>query len=323
MKRCLFLLLTCASGAWVHAEPLSTQKSLEVLNRIAAAAKNLNYSGAYVYQRGAHIDTYQLVHIADEKGEAERRESLDGPPKVMLREGEKITCYLPDAKYVNLDRHSVTKLFPSLLPENLPDLLKVYAVIPSGEERVAALDAKVLLLEPKDALRYPYKLWYDPNSGLLLKAAMLKGAPEQPTEQFSFTQVQIGGVISRKQLQTKLRDQDFKSYAEMQMQAQVNPAAVEWTLKSVPSGFRLVKITKRSSESGALTHMMFSDGLSIVSLFIEPLLANQKPAQGLSVKETTYLYAKALGNFQLTVLGDAPEATVMQFANSVMPATLR
>lgn len=114
--------------------------------------------------------------------------------------------------------------------------------------------------------------------------------------------MQIGGVISRKQLQTKLRDQDFKSYAESKCKAQANPAAVEWTLKSVPSGFKLVKITKRSSESGALTHMMFSDGLSTVSLFIEPLLANQKPAQGLSVKETTYLYAKVLGSFQLTVL---------------------
>lgn len=323
MKRRVFLLLTCVSGAWVNADPFSPQKSLEVLTRIAASAKNLNYSGAYVYQRGAHIDTYQLVHIADEKGEAEKRESLDGPPKVMLREGEKITCYLPDAKYVNLDRHSVTKLFPSLLPENLPELLKVYAVIPAGEERVAAIDTKVLLLEPKDALRYPYKLWYDPNSGLLLKAAMLKGVPEQPTEQFSFTQVQIGGVISRKQLQTKLRDQDFKSYAEKQAQVQARPSVVEWTLKSVPSGFKLVKIMKRTSESGSLTHMMFSDGLSTVSLFIEPLQANQKPAQGLSVKETTYLYAKVLGDFQLTVLGDAPEATVMQFANSVIPAPTR
>ena len=94
-------------------------------------------------------------------------------------------------------------------------------------------------------------------------------------------------------------------------------------LKTIPPGFKLVKILKRSTEKGALTHMMFSDGLSTVSLFLEPLQANQKPAQGLSVKETTYLYAKVLGNFQLTVLGDAPEATVMQFANSVIPAPSR
>lgn len=323
MKRRLFVLLTCVSGAWVQAEPLSPQKSLEVLTRIAASARTLNYSGAYIYQRGAHIDTYQLVHISDEKGEAERRESLDGPPKVMLREGEKITCYLPDAKYVNLDRHSVTKLFPSLLPDNLPELLKVYSVIPAGDERVAAIDAKTLILEPKDGLRYPYKLWYDSSSGLLLKAAMLKGSPEQPSEQFTFTQIQIGGAINRKQLQAKLKDRDFKSYAEKQAQIQSNPSAVEWVLKTIPPGFKLVKILKRSTEKGALTHMMFSDGLSTVSLFLEPLQANQKPAQGLSVKETTYLYAKVLGNFQLTVLGDAPEATVMQFANSVIPAPSR
>lgn len=321
MKRCLLVFLVSASGSFVQAEPLSPQKSLEVLTRISTSVKNLNYSGAYVYQRGGNVDTYQLVHIFDDKGEAERRESLDGPPKVMLREGERITCYLPDAKYVNLDRHSVTKLFPSLLPENLSELLKVYSLTPIGDERVAAIDAKVVLLEPKDGLRYPYKLWYDPASGLLLKAAQLQSRQGQIMEQFTFTQLQIGGVINRKQLQPKLREQDFKTYAEKQNQEVAT--AAEWDLKAIPSGFKLVKVVKRNSEKNTLTHMMFSDGLSTVSLFIEPLKPNQKPAQGLSVKESTYLYSKPLGNFQLTVMGDAPEATVMQFANSVAPHPAR
>src|SRR5690349_19375069 len=124
MKRGWLFSLACLLAGNAHAELLSPQKSLEVLNKIAEAARSLNYSGSYVYQRGSQVDSYQLVHIDDDKGEAERRESLDGPEKVMVREGERISLFMPDAKYVNLDRHSVTKLFPALLPENPAELLK-------------------------------------------------------------------------------------------------------------------------------------------------------------------------------------------------------
>lgn len=324
MKRGLLFLIACFSALYAQAEPLSQQKSLEVLGRIVDAARSLNYSGAYVYQRGNQVDSFQLVHLEDEKGEAERRESLDGPPKIMLREGDRITCYLPDAKYVNLDRHSVTKLFPGLLPEKPAELLKVYHVHMLGDERVAAIDSKVLLLEPRDSFRYPFKIWYDPVSGLMLRAAMMqeRAGQMQALEQFSFTQLQIGGAISRKQLKPNLRERDFKTYAE-QRSSQVVAGPSEWEIKAVPSGYHLVKVMKRNSAKGELTHMMFTDGLSTVSLFIEPLSPKQKPMQGLSVKEATYLYARPVGNFQLTVLGDAPEATVMQFANSLSPRSLK
>lgn len=324
MKRCLLLVLTCCSVSFAQAEPLSSQKSLEVLNRIISAARNLNYQGTYVYQRGNQVDSYQIIHLEDEKGEAERRESLDGPPKVMLREGERITCYMPDAKYVNLDRHSVTKLFPALLPDNPSELLKIYSVRLLGEERVAAIDSKVLLLEPRDSFRYPFKLWYDPESGLLLRAALLsnRGGQTQALEQFAFTQLEIGGEITRKMLKPNLKEQDFKAYAEQQARSEVN-APVEWDLKGVPAGYELVKIVKRQSARGQLTHMLFSDGLSSVSLFIEPLNPKQKPMQGLSVRDATHMYARTVGGYQLTVLGDAPEATVVQFAKSLAPRASR
>lgn len=324
MKRCLLLLIACCSATWAQAELLSPQKAQDVLNRIVTAARSLDYIGTYVYQRGNLVDSYQIVHLEDEKGEAERRESLDGPPKVMLREGERITCYLPDAKYVNLDRHSVTRLFPALLPDNPAELLKVYQVNVLGDERVAAIDSKVILLEPKDPFRYPFKLWYDPVSGLLLRAALMqnRAGSLQAIEQFSFTQLQIGGVVTRKQLKPSLKEQDFRAYAEQRAREAVN-VPVEWEMKGIPSGYQLVKVLKRSSSRGQMTHMMFTDGLSSVSLFLEPLNPKQKPMQGLSVRDATYMFARTVNNYQLTVLGDAPEATVVQFGNSLSPRASR
>lgn len=322
MKRCLVFLFVLGSALQARAEVLTPARSLEVLNRIVNAARSLDYTGTYVYQRGNQVDSYQLVHLFDDKGEAERRESLDGPPKVMLREGERITCYMPDAKYVNLDRHSVTKLFPALLPDNPAELLKVYNVHLLGDERVAAIDSQVLLLEPRDGFRYPFKLWYDPESGLMLRAAVMQNRQGQlqAIEQFSFTQLQIGGNVSRKLLKPNLREADFRAYNEQHSAPRQDPDEVlqDWEIRNVPTGFHLVKVVKRTSGRGQLTHMIFTDGLSTVSLFIEPLNPKQKPMQGLSVKDSTYLYARPVGSYQLTVLGDAPEATVMQFASGVL-----
>ena len=158
----------------------------------------------------------------------------------------------------------------------------------------------------------------------MLRAAMLQGrsGQMQALEQFSFTQLQIGGVVTRKQLKPSLREQDFKAYSEQQVAGKV-ASPNEWEIRGAPHGFHLVKVMKRGSSRGEVTHMLFSDGLSTVSMFLEPLNPKQKPMHGLSVKEATYLYARPIGSYQLTVLGDAPEATVMQFANSLTPRSSR
>ena len=317
MKWCSGVLVVASLVSLpVFAEVLPPAKAQSLLVRMVEAARKLDYAGSYVYQRGGRIEAFQLVHIEDAKGEAERRESLDGPPKLMLREGENITCYMPDAKYVNLDRHSVTKLFPALLPDDVGDLLKVYDVQTQADERVAGIDAQVVLLTPKDGLRYPYRLWFDPASGLIVKATLLAPNLESIVEQFSFTQLQVGGNISRKDLKPHLKDRDFKVYAAAEKRR--NNAIKDFDIRGVPAGYRLVNVATRSMPSGELTHVMFTDGLSAVSVFIEPLSREQKAVQGHSAQDATHMVAKAVGNFQITVMGEAPESTIQQFAKGVV-----
>ena len=321
MKRRMTLPLACLFAVAAQAEPLTPQKSLEILTRVVHAARGLNYTGTYVYQRGSQVDSFQLVHIDDDKGEAERRESLDGPPKLMLLDGDRITCYMPDAKYVNLDRHSVTELFPDLLPDNLNDLLSWYRVEDAPGERVAGMDANVLWLQPRDQLRYPYKLWYDNNSGLLLKAAVMSPQGPEALEMFAFTQVDIVNTLSRNQLRPHLKEADFKAFSSAHSQDNVAPQIPEhWDVHGVPAGFRLVKVVRQQQPGrGEKLHLMYSDGLAPISIFIEPLQSNEKPMVGMSVKESTHILAKVIGSYQLIVLGEAPEATIMQFANAVSP----
>ena len=59
--------------------------------------------------------------------------------------------------------------------------------------RIAGYDCQAIVLRPRDNLRYGYRLYADTASGMLLKAGTVDPAGE-PVEQFSFTQLAIGGV---------------------------------------------------------------------------------------------------------------------------------
>lgn len=312
---CIALICTPAFAA----EVLSNADASMLLKRFAGAAKQLDYEGVYLYQRGGVIDSYQIVHIKDQKGEGEKRESLDGPPKLMLRENDHITMYLPDAKKLDLDKSAVNKLFPGLIPDNPQALLDVYYFVRQPNERVAGIDANAVVMEPKDQFRYSYKLWYDNKTGLLLKAAMFH--PQRGIlEQFTFTQLQIDEKLDRKDLKPSLSDKDFEKYASLNSPIDPPPQH-NLEIKGLPAGFKVVKQSSRRmhGKSEPVSHWLISDGLSTVSIFAEPLSANQKPREGMSSKDGVSMGSKGIANLQITVMGEVPDTLVQQIINSVIP----
>jgi sigma-E factor negative regulatory protein RseB len=65
-----------------------------------------------------------------------------------------------------------------------------------------------------------------------------------------------------------------------------------------------------------VSHIVYSDGLAAVSVFIEPL-PKGRPAQSLSHQGAVNIYMRPVADHMVTVLGEAPAATVMQIANSL------
>jgi sigma-E factor negative regulatory protein RseB len=75
-------------------------------------------------------------------------------------------------------------------------------------------------------------------------------------------------------------------------------------------------------KSGPVTHVIFSDGLAFVSLFIEhvakPTKEKPTPKNVLTTTGNTSFYANVNSGHLVTVMGDVPEATVVQIANAVV-----
>lgn len=285
------------------------------LQTIAAAARQMTYSGTFVYRYGNRIETSRIIHVADINGEHEKLQALDGTPREIIRKNEEVFCYTPRNKVLTIEKRKVRQAFPGLpSPQALPALLENYIIKKGEPERVGGYECQVVILQPKDALRYGHKFWADSKTGLLIKASMFN-EQNQMIDQFMFTQLTIGGPIDMELLKPQMEGAEI-----IQLPDTANSAGSKsgWIVKQLPPGFKKIMETRRMMPRKSLpvNHIVFSDGLATVSVFIEPA-ANTKSDQGLTSQGAVNVYTKPAGEHQLTVLGEVPAAAVVQMGNSL------
>ena len=69
----------------------------------------------------------------------------------------------------------------------------------------------------------------------------------------------------------------------------------------------------------AVEHLIYSDGLSSVSIFIEPRQGKDEMAEGSSRRGSVNAYTRLLPRQRVIVLGEVPLITVKQIADSIIP----
>ncbi len=301
----------------------SSDPSIEVLNllqKIAAAPRQHNYIGTFIYSSGHYIETSRIVHMLNQDGEHEKIEILDGSPREIIRNNDEMRCYLPESKTIVAEKRWLRKVFPALLPEPLSNLNDNYIISKGEPERISDYECQVIVLEPKDDMRYGHRLWVDPHTGLLLKAAVVdKG---HVVEQFVFTQLKIGGEIDKEMLKSKYFAETAGWRTTNLVSSTMGNKKLGWQVNNPPAGFKKIIEMKRnlSGKSTPIGHIALSDGLAAVSVFIEPMEKNSPPpAQGLFPGYGAInIYARIVADNMVTTVGEVPPATVMQIGNSVI-----
>jgi len=271
MSRALALLALSASLSL----PAYAQQQLDAaawLQKMVVAAQKLNYTGTFTYQSGGSAETSRITHVVAANGEQEKLEVLDGSPREVLRTNDEVRCFLPEDKTVIIERRWQYKGFPALLPSSFGGLGEYYKIHKGELSRVAGLESQLIILEPRDALRYGHLFWADTNSGLLLKARMVDERNDT-IEQFAFSQVQIGGTINRDLLKSRFAEQSTHWRVQNAHAAETLPAGGDWVFKTQLPGFRKSAGMKRQTARAGVeaAHFVFADGLASISVFIEPL----------------------------------------------------
>ena len=285
--------------------------ALDWLNRAATAAKQQNYSGVYVYHHGEHVEVLRVSHRIDAKGEQEKVEVLDGTPRQFLRINNDVYCHLPDGKHVRLERNAPRRFFPALLPGQPATLLAYYDAKLGGSERVAGRPCQVVMLEPRDGYRYAYNLWLDKQTGLPLKSRIVN-QNGSVVSMFVFSEIQVGRApdaeLFRNDMAGKL----------IQKASLDQPARVAWNV-TPPPGFEQVQAAVRAlpGKQEPVTHLVFSDGLSVLSMFVEPINPRIQRMHGLSAEGAIGVYAREVDGYSVTTLGEVPNTALIETGNSV------
>lgn len=286
------------------------------LKTVALAGHQTDYSGVFVYQYGSHVEVSRIAHVVGADGEYEKLESLDGPKHEIIRLHGQVWCY-SNHKMVQVDSQKGQGQFPLMMPEQLSALSENYQVKELDVERVAGFNTQVVLLQPKDNLRYAHKLWVHTDSGLLLKSAVLNDR-NQVVEQYAFTQLKLGAEVDRSWT-TSSATRDLPGIQGKPGQNKLAPNVSGWVVDAMPAGFRKTMEVLRPmpGKHAPVTQMIYSDGLSAISVFIEPADSDEDDNEGLSSRGAVNLYHKVVDKHLFNVVGEVPPKTVMQVLDSI------
>lgn len=280
------------------------------LKTAAFAGHQTNYSGVFVYQYGNHVETSRISHVVESDSEYENLESLDGPKRQIIRHHGQVWCY-QNHKIVHIDSQSGQGRFPMLLPDQLSALNENYQAKEVGVDRVAGYSTQVVLYQPRDNLRYAHKVWINPDTGLLLKSAVLN-EKNLIVEQYAFTELKVGSEVDRSWIVSGTPGKP----------ASIKPPSVVnsgWVVDALPAGFKKTMEILRPmrGKHAPVTQLVFSDGLSAISVFIEPADSDEDDNEGLTSRGAVNLYHKVVDKHLFNVVGEVPPKAVMQVLDSI------
>ena len=316
----LVRLLICGALSLVSTTAIAQadQTALQWLQRVYSATQNLSYPGTFVYHHDDQVETSRITRLVQAAGPVEKLEILDGVPREIIRTRDQVVCYLPSTLTIKIDKRGGRQAFPLILPEQLKDLSESYVIRKGEVERVAGFDCQVIVLEPKDNLRYGHKLCAETATGMLLKAKTYSDKNEM-LETFVFTQLRIGGHIDKERVKARFATQARDWRVEDSGATEADLAVAGWTVRSQLPGFRKVmEMTRTLNGTAGVGHIVFSDGLAAVSVFIEPESPrNASRHPGLSRQGAINVFARQLDSHWVTVVGEAPPESVKLIANAV------
>jgi sigma-E factor negative regulatory protein RseB len=342
MLRLTVSAVLAAAATWpLAAEPATTralsqrEPTQEVrawLVRIHRAANHSNFQGTFIVSGGGVVASARIAHFCDGRNQFERIESLDGPPQQVFRHNDVVHTLWPASKTARVEQRDLLTSFPALLMSGNDRIHDVYELQTQADERIAGREAHVLWVRPRDAHRYGYRLWADKASGLLLRSDVL-GDRMEILETAAFSDVAIGIPPRIDSVLQPMRR--LEGYRVVRPVLRSTTLDVEgWAMRQLPPGFRQVSSVRRridgsaGAEPAAATastseiardalQSIYSDGLTHVSLFIEPYdpLRHTRPL--ITSLGATQTLMHRQGPWWITLVGDVPATTLHAFANGL------
>ena len=317
---CLFLALFLGGIQNICAAESSSEPQV-LIDEMSIASVSLNYDGVFVYTIGNQIDTLRIIHKSDDGDSYQRLISLTGHAREVVRNKDQVRCYFPENKSVIVEKSRLGELVSTYLPQPIELISDFYIFEMAGEDRIAGLDAWIINIKPIDTYRYGYQLWIDKESKLLLKSE-LKNKLGVTLEKIMFAQLSVLDNIDDALLKPSTVAEDFTWYKNATSEAlETSVRDKKWRANWIPSGFSMSEQSKELMLTSRIPveHLVYSDGLAMVSIYVEKLDKQPDIVVGASNFGGINTYAVYTNGYQVTAVGEVPKITVKLMADSVEP----
>jgi sigma-E factor negative regulatory protein RseB len=310
------LTLGCLSctAAWAE-EPA------QWLERMNQALTTRNYDGTFSHWHGGQVEMLRIIHRVQDGVVSERLASLDGSGREFIRTGAQLACYLPDKRTVLVEQRPLQEPlvgFPAVSGETA----SFYDIKEVARTRFNRRDTHLITVTPKDEYRYGYRLWIDDKTAMPLKT-QLCDAQGHVIEQIVFADLTLSAHIADAAFRPEVATDGFQwvRNAGPPLHAAA-PGTPGWAAVHLPPGFRM---TVRSSQtlpgsSAPVDHLVFTDGVASVSVFVEMQQSVTPASQGVAESGTvgsSSAFSTVVDGHKVTAVGEVPPATVQFIATQV------
>jgi sigma-E factor negative regulatory protein RseB len=290
-----------------------------LLRKTERAIESLNYEGTFVHIVDGQVDTMYVVHRVEDGIATERLVSLDGPRREVIRDQDEVTCIFSDQKSVLVSRRKDDGPLRAAVPRFTDSLQDHYRFRSMRSVNKLGRDAAVIAIEPQDDLRYGYKLWIDKDTAMLLKAQVVDRY-RKVVEQLIFVSLELPETIPAERLEPSITAEGYARYVqgETSESEQISDRS-SWQASKLPSGFRLTATNVRvmAGASYPTEHLVYTDGLASVSVFIDPGDGEEVAPDGASRIGAANAFTTRVGPNVVTAMGEVPAVTVKMIARSI------
>lgn len=322
----LIAMLGGMAAASAYAGDDTADEARTWLERMSKALATRNYDGRFVHLVGGRAENMRIIHSVTGRSVTERLISLDGSGREIVRTEDEVVCYLPDRRTVLVEKRRGEGSLLSTVPTYSDELQNYYTLSAPGETRILGREAQFVVVQPRDRLRYGYRLWLDRETAIPLKS-QLCDRDGRVIEQIVFSDLRTPPSIDASLLKTSIDTEGFRWIRQdarpTRRVAETGSIELGWMVVNPPDGFRVTVTRVQSIAGSTARHLVLSDGLASVSVFIEPR-ANQGAQSQPAGPEVARLgsalaYSTEADDHRITAVGEVPVATLRAIANAVKP----
>ncbi len=321
------LAFAAAAPAGQAAPPPEVFSWIQRMNKVLVEG---NFDGVLERRSGEGSQQLRIVHRFKDGEMMERVVAMDGSGYEQRRKGDQFSEYFPRRRLVTTAVRTRSFGYVQTLNGLDAESARHYDISDAGRSRLLGRDVQMIHIEPKDDLRFGYRLWLDTGSAMPLKLQRV-ARDGAVVKEIAFTFINVPLLptdIPDEQLRVGVDFSSFKGvdrdkgmpFYDPRLKRPLMPQA---TL--MPPGYRIWRFGGQASArapqpkaAGPRARFIVSDGVTWAEVFLAPATGDIKEGGG-TLDGGYFGYQAVADGVRISVVGELPLVAAEAIAKAFRP----